>query len=109
MLDGLPDIDLVTDDVNKVKYNKLSAKHAIFHFMWKDELPHDPDRYKLDSRPEGLRQVDILYHLSRVPPTTVTPNLVDSEDGVTAGQDRISLFRITQLPISPAETSQKKK
>jgi len=47
MLDGLPDIDLVTDDVNRAEYNKVNAKHAIFHFMWKDELPHDPDRYKI--------------------------------------------------------------
>jgi hypothetical protein len=51
---------------------RSSARHAIFHFLWKDELPHHTDRYKLNSWPEGLRRVDILHRLSSVLPSVAS-------------------------------------
>ncbi|KAF8816715.1 MFS general substrate transporter [Phlegmacium glaucopus] len=82
----VPDID---PDINKYNIGTDTGgrhtvqprrRHAIFHFLWKDELPRDPDHYKSNSWPEGLREIDILYHHSGGSPA---PGAVDSDDGLT--------------------------
>ena len=107
---GLQDIEPVIDDINKSNPGtdnggghtvlpRPGTALAVFHFLWKDKLPYDPGRYKLNSWPKDLRRVDILHHLLNVPPD---PGAIDSEDGQTPSQGKkISLFRTSgQFPAT---------